>query len=36
MANEKAEGLIVLPTDGKGPMELATIILEKVAWLASD
>ncbi len=36
MANEMDEDLIVLPTDGKGPTELAGIVLEKIAWLAPD
>ena len=33
MASEDAEGIIVLPTDGKRPAELAQIILQKIGWL---
>lgn len=33
MASEDAEGIIVLPTDGKGPAELARIVLRKTGWL---
>ena len=33
MANEDAEGIVVLPTDGKGPAELAKIALQKTGWL---
>lgn len=33
MAGEEAEGIIVLPTDGKRPAELARIILRKTGWL---
>jgi hypothetical protein len=36
MANEDAEGIVVLPTDGKGPDELAEIILQKTGWLKKD
>jgi len=34
MAGETAEGTILLPTDGKGPQELAGIVLEKIGWLS--
>lgn len=33
MANKDAEGMIVLPTDGKMPAELAAIILQKIGGL---
>lgn len=33
MANEDDEGIVVLPTDGKGPAELAAIVLQKIRWL---
>ena len=33
MASEDDEGIIVLPTDGKRPAELAEIILQKTGWL---
>jgi hypothetical protein len=33
MANEDAEGIVVLPTDGKRPAELAEITLQKTGWL---
>lgn len=33
MASEEAEGIILLPTDGKRPAELAGIILQKIGWL---
>lgn len=33
MAGEGAEGIILLPTDGKGPAELAGIVLRKTGWL---
>ncbi|WP_108522455.1 hypothetical protein [Bradyrhizobium algeriense] len=33
MASQDAEGIIVLPTDGKRPAELAEIILRKTGWL---
>ncbi|KRQ92329.1 hypothetical protein CQ10_16925 [Bradyrhizobium valentinum] len=33
MASEDAEGMVVLPTDGKGPAELAGLILQKIGWL---
>lgn len=33
MASEDAEGIVVLPTDGKKPAELARIILQKTGWL---
>lgn len=33
MASEDAEGVVVLPTDGKMPAELAEIILQKTGWL---
>lgn len=33
LANEDADGVIVVPTDGKGPTELAGIIIEKSGWL---
>ena len=33
MAGEEAEGIIVLPTDGKRPAELAGVILQKTGWL---
>lgn len=36
MASDDAEGVIVLLTDGKGPTELAEIILQKAGWLNSD
>ena len=35
MAGEDAEGMIVLPTDGKTPAELADIALRKTGWLES-
>jgi len=34
MANQAAEGLIVQPTDGLSPPELAGIVLRKTGWLA--
>ncbi len=33
MAGENADGLIVVPTDGRTPVELARIVLEKTGWL---
>lgn len=33
MADENAEGLIVVPTDGRTPGELARTVLEKIGWL---
>jgi hypothetical protein len=36
MAGEQAEGVIVLPTDGRGPTELADIILRQTGWLDVD
>lgn len=33
IATENAEGLIVVPTDGKLPAELAGIVLRKAGWL---
>jgi predicted kinase len=33
MANENAEGLIVVATDGRTPVELARIVLAKTGWL---
>lgn len=33
MASEDAEDVILLPTDGKTPAELAKIILQKTGWL---
>ena len=35
MAQEEAEGLIVLPTDGKTPAELAEIALQRTGWLTN-
>ncbi|MBR2690309.1 MAG: AAA family ATPase [Aquamicrobium sp.] len=32
MAGENADGLIVVPTDGRTPVELARIVLEKTGW----
>lgn len=34
MAGDVTEGVIVLPTDGQGPAELAQIILKTAGWLA--
>lgn len=36
MAKEEAEGLIVLPTDGRTPAELAEIVLQRAGWLTSS
>lgn len=36
MADENAEGLIVVPTDGRTPVELASIVLEKTGWLDGE
>jgi predicted kinase len=33
MASQDGEGMIVLPTDGKGPAELAELTLRKIGWL---
>lgn len=33
VANEDAEGVFVVPTDGKAPAELAKAVLQKVGWL---
>lgn len=32
MADENREGLLVIPTDGKGPAELAETILREIGW----
>jgi ribose 1,5-bisphosphokinase PhnN len=34
MANESADGMFVVPTDGKMPAELAEVVLRKVGWLS--
>jgi|EndMetStandDraft_5_1072996.scaffolds.fasta_scaffold296047_1 hypothetical protein len=34
MASEDAEGVVVLLTDGKAPVELAQIVLQKTGWLS--
>ncbi|UWU15671.1 AAA family ATPase [Rhizobium sullae] len=33
MANQDANGVFVVPTDGKTPTELAEVILRKIGWL---
>ncbi|HEV2505106.1 MAG TPA: AAA family ATPase [Mesorhizobium sp.] len=33
MADENTDGLIVVPTDGRTPVDLARAVLEKVGWL---
>jgi hypothetical protein len=33
MAEEKTDGLIIVPTDGKTPSELARTVLREVGWL---
>lgn len=33
MASQDTEGILILPTDGKKPTELAGIILQKTGWL---
>lgn len=36
MAGEDTEGLILLPTDGKKPAELAKAVIREIGWLATD
>ncbi|MFE0017486.1 AAA family ATPase [Mesorhizobium sp. NPDC059054] len=36
MAGESAEGLIVVPTDGRTPAELARTVLEETGWLNGE
>lgn len=36
IASQEAEGLMVVPSDGKSPQELAKLILDRIGWLGQQ